>query len=225
MNNGLSRVAPELARLTWGRHPQEVSVAVLARDIGCLPSARRKRLLEQCSNRRLIELAGKVEEVRVVYAKVLVALLPSSERLLSELLAASKVGVFAEIQFSLFCFLDAALTVPVAHTSRAHLLQLLEQYLMAVRSSRAHAAWMAGDLLGDHWPISDSLPILKRAAKHGRFVAGREAAIHGLSHALNRTSKRSQWEIVQVLKDTCSEDRSSRVRGYADDVLGDLRGY
>jgi hypothetical protein len=84
---------------------------------------------------------------------------------------------------------------------------------------------MAGDMLGDHWPIEEALPILKRAAARARYAAGREGAIHGLSHALERAPKALQWSIVGTLKNVTQKDRSYRVRQYAAMVLGDLRGF
>jgi hypothetical protein len=50
------------------------------------------------------------------------------------------------------------------------------------------------------------------------------AAIHGLSHALDRGTKRDQWVIVDVLKRVASKDRSYKVRSYAESTLGPLRG-
>ena len=103
-------------------------------------------------------------------------------------------------------------------------LALVEAYLMSTNSAVASAAWMAGDLLGDHWDLRQSLPILTRLATQARYVAGRDAAIHGLSRALARARKASQWAIVQVLKDVSRHDRSRRVRSHARGIVGHLRG-
>jgi hypothetical protein len=83
---------------------------------------------------------------------------------------------------------------------------------------------MAGDLLGDHWPLNESLPVLQRLATDARFVAGREGALHGLAHALDRAEKAQQWQIVATLKLVAEKDRSAKVRRYASSIIGDLRG-
>jgi hypothetical protein len=73
---------------------------------------------------------------------------------------------------------------------------------------------MAGDLLGDHWPLREGVPPLIRAAKGARFVAGRRGAIHGLAESLQRTrsdSRLAVW-VMRCLADVAHDDASQRVR-------------
>lgn len=67
--------------------------------------------------------------------------------------------------------------------------------------------------------------MLISAARHARYVAGREGALHGVSHALQRAPKRLQWELVGTLKSVTENDRSPNLRRYAKAILGDLRGF
>jgi hypothetical protein len=103
-------------------------------------------------------------------------------------------------------------------------LRLVEEYLCHVQRDTARAAWMAGDLLGEHWPLDQSLPSLRATAMKARYRAGREAALHGLSHALGRAAKRDQWSILETLKHVAAFDRSRKVRNYATSIMEDLRG-
>jgi hypothetical protein len=159
----------------------------------------------------------------MLLAKVIVALLPESFPQLQDLLTPDGNGV-AEAQFSLFVFLDDAPRLLNRREQRDRVLSLVGQYLLKVRHDAARAPWMAGDLLGDHWPFEESTPVLIHAARHGRFVAGREGALHGVSHALQRVPQRLQWELVSILKSVAEKDRSVKLRRYAQEILGDLRG-
>lgn len=164
------------------------------------------------------------ERVRIAAIKLVVALLPRSIGHVERALASTGTRGSYELHFTFFCFLNAVLhgriNEPIEKTVRA----LVEKYLHNVRTPAAHAAWMAGDLLGDHWPLPVSLPVLLRQARTARFVAGREGALHGLSHALERAPKREQWRIVGTLRSVSRTDRSRSVRAYADAILGALRG-
>lgn len=198
------------------------SVADLRRRVALLSVGRRRALSHICAQALGQPKILRDEVTRVFLAKVMAVLLPYSLPWLPGLLQPRPEAALAEVQFSLFCFLDAA--AGDRHRGSRELLHLLEQYLLTIARDSAHAAWMAGDLLGDHWPLQESLGVLISAASNARHSAGRLAAIHGLSHALERGNKQQQWAIVDVLKRVASKDRSSRVRSYASSVLGIMRG-
>jgi hypothetical protein len=63
-----------------------------------------------------------------------------------------------------------------------------------------------------------------RTARLAKYAAGREGALHGLAHAIDRASKREQWTIVELLKTVARADHNPRVRRHAAGVLGPLRG-
>lgn len=210
------------------RHGSISSEAMTVKQIAAgmvrLRSVDRERIAAYCS-RTLREPELQADEsLRALLAKVIVAALPESLLEIEALLQAEPTGSLAEVQFSLFSFLDEVPDSWHASGESERVLELVSRYLLNVRKDVAQAAWMAGDLLGDHWPIKASLAVLEQAALNGRFVAGREGALHGLSHALERAPKRSQWSIVETLKAVVAKDRSARVRKYAQLILEDLRG-
>jgi hypothetical protein len=199
-----------------------MSVSEIAREAAGLSASKRAHLAAECTYGLLTE-GSRDESLRIVLAKTLIALLPESFPRLEELLKPDARGA-AEAQFSLFAFLDDARPLLRKREERDHLLSLVSHYLLDVRHDVARAPWMAGDLLGDHWPFEESTPVLIHAARHAHFVAGREGALHGVSHALERVPKRLQWDLVDTLKTVAAKDRSARLRRYAQAILGDLRG-
>mgnify|MGYP001613245091 CR=1 FL=1 len=85
-------------------------------------------------------------------------------------------------------------------------------YPMGRRSNAAQAAWMAGNLLGDHWNLRESLPLLIQIAESARGVTGREAAVHGLSKALARCTDADYARITAKLERMTKNDPSPKVR-------------
>lgn len=161
---------------------------------------------------------------RLVVARALMALLPSSFKALAAILRAPSGKRVAELQFSVFVFLGEARELYGHDEVTQTLLRLVSEYLSTVSSDAAQAPWMAGDALGEHWPLRESLPVLTDCARRARFRAGREGALHGLSHAIARGTKREQWAIVSTLKSISETDRSPGVRRYAESIISDLRG-
>jgi hypothetical protein len=202
-------------------HPETVSVADLRRRLVGISVSQRKAMADTCV--QLIEgsRVSRDEATRVFLAKLLVSLLPHALPQFAQLLQVKPRAPLAEVQFSIFCFLDGGAARPKGNRV---VLRLIEHYLMSVSRDVAQAAWMAGDLLGDHWDLKESLPVLTAVVLKAHHPAGRMAAIHGLSHALDRGTKRDQWAIVDVLKRVASKDRSYKVRSYAESTLGPLRG-
>lgn len=142
-------------------------------------------------------------------------MLPDSITVISALLRPARSREDAEVHFSLFTCLDEVSPGPQHRATREAVLQLLERYLVNVRSDVAHAAWMAGDLLGDHWPAAESIPVLIRVSAGAHYPAGRKGALHGLSYAVERAPKRMQWEIRKTIKRVADADQSRRIRQYA----------
>lgn len=197
---------------------------VLACAITKVSRTERTKLAERLEELLVSEEYLRSEETRVTGAKALILLLPSSLPHLERLLARRHGSRTGELHFSLFCFLDAVHRMRLENAVCSRVEGLVGDYLKSVRSSEGQAPWMAGDLLGDHWPPERAVPILCEAALHGRYAVGREGGVHGLSHALERSDKATQWKIVAVLQEVSRADRSKRVRGYAELVLGNLRG-
>ncbi len=126
-----------------------------------------------------------------------------------------------EIHFTLFCYLDWASELPEGDASRSEALRLVERYLLETDSEAANAAWMAGDLLGDHWPVSESLPVLIRILQQGRYVAGRNAALYGVEMMLKNPdlAPYDRKRLIAAVKVVRSHDRSVRLQSTARSIL------
>ena len=204
---------------TLGLNPRTAAVSRIAAHVGRLSYADRVALLT-LSRDALAD--GRGENLRIVGAKTLVALAPLSAGSIRVCLARSPASRSADCQFSLLCFLDELQDFPGGTDLAADVPPLLESLLMRTRRDPAKAAWMAADLLGDHWPINAGLPVLLRVATRARYSPGREAALHGLMEALKRANVRTRWRIVEVLKRVAATDTNRQVRGYAREMLGEL---
>ena len=71
--------------------------------------------------------------------------------------------------------MDLVLYLPRAEEFATEFSSLIEKYILGMKSESASVSYMVGDLLGTHWNTEEALPILVKAAKEARFVAGRHA--------------------------------------------------
>jgi hypothetical protein len=213
-----ARIAPGIGQ-SLDSVPIPTLVAALARQGPIL----REQLLSEVAEAASSRGVGHDETHRVAMARTLVALLPKSLDLLADVLRGDDRRSH-ELQFSLFCFLGDHPQVQSDQRLRHQVLRHVESYLHSVRAPTGQAAWMAGDLLGDHWPWKEAIPVLVSVAKTARYVAGREGALHGLSHALDRADTKAQWEVMGTLRLVAETDRSKSVRSYATGIMGSLRG-
>lgn len=157
---------------------------------------------------------------RIAYARTVVALLPDSLECLRAWLGRMDDTLDFEVHFTLFCYLDGCQEMPRANSLRPEVLRLVHDYLASVRVGTARAAWMAGDLLGDHWRADESLPVLLDLLESARYAAGREAALSGLETALrNGISGDVSRQAEETLRRVASHDRSPRLRRAAEDLL------
>lgn len=180
-------------------------------------SAKDRRRLISVSRRALLESkieSSRAEECRVFATRVLVAGAPMSGTVIEEVLARRKSRRDFENLFSTFCVLEHLCYMPRTRALGKRVLTMVEDFLASVRSNAAQAAWMAGDLLGDHWPEKDAISILKRIAVQGRYAAGREAAVSGLGMAMRKriSSAKDKEELMSLLKQVMTNDRSKHVR-------------
>lgn len=179
---------------------KNISFEHLAHTVVSLnPEARAELVSESESVLRSSPLR-KSESVRVLMTKLVSALLPDSLTVIRELLLQKRNRHDFEVHFSLFCFLDQVLGLGVGEPTVRAVLRTVEEYLLGVQVETALAAWMAGDLLGDHWRPEEALDSLRKVLSDGRHVAGREAAIHGLEqlHARLPANRRKQASIAHV---------------------------
>jgi hypothetical protein len=187
--------------VTFLKRCRSQSVSQVAESLG-LQRRDANRLIEHAFQ-TLRSRSASNEELRIGAVKVLVAALPQSFPLIQQLLLDFSTSLAYEVHFTLFCFLDDALyrtpSYSVDRRTIRRLLRLVELYLNRVPSTRGSAAWMAGDLLGDHWRSGGAVDVLLRTAKNSRQEAGRLGAIHGLAHALTWVGRSTQREIRALL--------------------------
>lgn len=213
----LSRIAHALSLV-----PYKASITRLVKRVQSLRKARREHVLAICERALKNERIGLRESdmIRVVFAQVIVAASPHSVPLMEKLLRKKLGRNDYEIHFTLFCCFG---WMPNAKELCSSMLFSVREYLLSVKQDTARAAWMAGDLLGDHWPLRKTLPILMQVAKQARYVTGRAAAVDGLEHALtNKGLTRAQRNnIFSLLQDIAKSDRSAQLKKQVMLILGD----
>jgi hypothetical protein len=200
-----------------GIDPSAAGVDELALAIRRLPDDECRALLSAAAE--TLRDPRLDEATRVAVVKVAVALMPDSEALIVRTLDARDRESDYENHFTLFCFLDAIQEDPVLRQPARRIPRIVGNYLMGVRSDTALAAWMAGDLLGDHWDGPEGVTILQEVLKKAGSPVARRAAVHGLAHRLSVTRGKSRARIASVLRNTSRHDRSEAVRAYARLIL------
>ena len=215
---------------TWltaliGAVDHRTEIAELWRRLERQPAITQRRILNHVVDSASDLRTLKDEHSRVFLARVLVALVPQSLDAITTFIEIMEPAELqCELQFSLFVALsDLPALVPDPETLD-RITRIVEEYLFSVRTDSAQAAWMAGDLLGDHWPVDRAFPALVRVARLAEFDGARRSAIHGLSHMLASAPKRRQWEVVTVLRDIAEHDSNERIRTSAESAIGSQRG-
>jgi hypothetical protein len=205
----LSRVIP--------LDPYLAPIVQLRFEVEKLEPESRSQLLSLCRSFLATSNGRAVEQDRVSVVKVLVALLPNSANEIEGWLTEHSLEHSHEVHFSLFCFLDQVGDIPSLESLRPEVTRLVGDYLATVQSEDSFAAWMAGDLLGDHWPTAEGLPLLLQLAMGATNPAGRKGAIHGLTHLLERVEDGSaeKSRIISLLERISNEDLNQEVRMYA----------
>jgi hypothetical protein len=220
------------------KHPAIVSLReVLSFDPDDLPLAeihRRVRKLSQNKVSEALSICKRIlnekeiglsrnQDIRICAIRVIVAAAPRSLPMIQELIRDRRGRRAYDIHFTLFLFLDDfAESVSNSVRARRQMLGYIRDYLQEIERENAAAAWKAGEGLGWHWPLEESLPVLIELVKHARYAAGREAAVEGLGYVLSHRhiSANVAEEILSYLKTTVENDRSYQVKGAALFVLG-----
>ena len=182
-----------------------------------LSEPKQSDLLTCCETMDIDEITENLD-LRIPVVRIVVALMPLSFPLIARWLQDKRRR---EIHFTLFCYLDWINKLPEGDTSRSETLRLVERYLLETDSEAANAAWMAGDLLGDHWPVMESLPVLIRILQLGRYVAGRKAALSGIEIMLNNPNLglHDRKRLIAAVKEARSHDRSGQLQSTARSML------
>jgi hypothetical protein len=140
-------------------------VEEIATRLDLAGEAERKRLIAVCESALSRREHLRIERERVIFARLLVALFPDSLPLVSKALSTRESRLDFELHFSLFCSLDGVTRMALPLETKLAVEQMLEDYLLTVRKTTARAAWIAGDLLGDHREIASGRRILLRAVR------------------------------------------------------------
>lgn len=217
----IKRQVPEVLQLenALGLELDSAPFSEIASRVSGLSDRESQALLLLCENTLSSRRKREQEAVRVSAVKVLVALAPRSENQIKHWLQKNSEASFYEVHFSLFCFLDQVPSLKGAKTFASQIPTLVADYLDKVKAETAQAAWMAGDLLGDHWETETALPVLITAAEKGRFAAGRLGALHGIEHILVRLNGSRRESVLRLLRAVWRVDKSTKVRNFAKFLL------
>lgn len=210
----------------YSLNPYLYPVESIVKQLGHLDTKQKQHLLSLCEKSLSRVDFRKLESVRVAIAKILVVLVPDSLDTIKQWINMKRGKYVYEVHFSLFCFLGHIPELPNGKGVAGQILPLVEYYLLQVASETAYAAWMAGDLLGDHWTLKEAIPLLVKAAKEAKFVAGRKGALHGLAHVLNNLEESHSPDFIDaknkitiLLQQISENDRSQEIRKDAQRIL------
>jgi hypothetical protein len=186
----------------------------ITKYVDSLDQKNRHKLLLACDGIFSDVNLRKNEDARVGAAKVMAALVPDSVNTIKRWINTTSGKYIYEVHFSLFCFLDEIPYLNGGKEFAREIPSLIEKYLYNIKTDTSLAAFMAGDLLGDHWNITSALPVLKRLARRARYVSGRTWALYGLSEMLERLpdSSPNRGIIISLFKEVKNNDRSENIR-------------
>src|SRR5579864_3506472 len=163
--------------------------------------------LEQCAVRVLADQSLRLDEkLRAGAVRLIVALLPKTFPVLEKLLSDFSMPLWYEVHFTAFSSLDRS---DLGEADRRRVLALVERYLVNAKSDAGFAAWKAGDILGDEWYAPETVEILERLLSSARYVAGRNAALHGIQHAINEVTPSEKERLLSIVRRMASEDPST----------------
>jgi hypothetical protein len=184
---------------------------------------RPRHAVEQFARRVLRD--GKLmkdEDLRSGAVALVVGLLPRTFPLLRELFADKSTDFWYEAHFTTLVLLDRR---DLTEGDQRRVVHLVGEYLRNIRSPADHAAWKAGDFLGDHWRDGETIAILKELVLSARYVAGREGALHGIREAVADADKEEGVELLGVARLVAVTDRSRAVRSSARFLLREIAGH
>lgn len=177
-----------------------------------LNSTQRQRLLSLVQKALNKSAFRKSSNIRVPLVHILVGLMPDSWQTIKKWLTKKRDRYDYEIHFTLFCALDFVPELPNTKRLLKEIPEYVGDYLENVKTDTASAAWAAGDLLGNHWVLEQSLPVLFKAVKKAKYVSGRKQVFRGLEYAYRNTRGAIRRQIMNMLKEISETDRSRQIR-------------
>lgn len=170
-------------------------------------------MIEKCAVRVLADRRlRRDEKLRTGAVRLIVALLPKTFSVLEKLLSDFSMPLWYEVHFTTFSSLDRS---DLNEVDQKRVLTLVEEYLVNAKSEAGFAAWKAGDILGDEWYAPETVKILERLLSSARYVAGRNAALHGIQHAMTEVPSSEKERLLSLVRQVASDDPSAAVRDYA----------
>jgi hypothetical protein len=213
----LKRQITQWARkfLTENCNYDSSSILELLRDL----DAGQKKALKGCAVAVLADKQLRCNEnLRNGAVRLIVALLPETLAIFEKLLSDSSSPLWYDVHFIAFNSLERS---SLNKTNQQQVLAMVERYLVNAKSEAGFAAWKAGDMLGDEWFAPETVEILERLLSSARYVAGRNAALHGIQHAMNEATPSEKKRLRSLVRKVASKDRSAEVRDYATYTLTD----
>ena len=156
---------------------------------------------------------------RIALVKLLFCFLPSSRYLIFSLLQRKRDLSDFELHFTIFCFLDQAISLTKDKELKSRLLNAAKDYLIKVDKNYAHAPWMAGEFLGAHISQRLSLPLLKKIYRNSKFDVGKKAGLFGLYRIAEKSKSLGP---IKVIKSASENEENRIIKLYAKNLLEKL---
>jgi len=213
----MNKQAPEWARKYLKQNCNYDSSSILELIVDLVD--KKRKTLRNCAVAVLADKQLRSDEkLRNGAIRLIVALLPETFPILEEVLSDSLSPLWYDVHFIAFNSLERS---ELGEADQRRALALVERYLVNAKSDAGFAAWKAGDMLGDEWYGADTVEILERLLSSARYVAGRNAALHGIQHAINEVTPSEKERLLSLVRKVASEDPSAAVRSYAAYTLTD----
>jgi hypothetical protein len=199
------------------------SLLSMASTASSVTPAATQRVLLLCRDALSTQALRASEPARLAVLDVLLAFFPSSRDIIVKCLQETSDPTWYEVHFSLFVKLtqrEMLCRSPMLRPLCRDTPRLASEYLRDVPTEQGGAAWMAGDVLGEHCRLSAALPLLLDALKTSRYAAGRSGALHGIAHVLDRLERRNAdtEQVLGAVRDVRRQDKSRRVQRKADRI-------
>lgn len=189
---------------------------VLHNQVVALSGAEVNSLIASCDVLLGNQEYGMVDRNRIGVVKLLVSLLPTAYPSVRKWMFREGDLYYFEVQFTFCCFLSDILsfTPPDSESANA-VLNLATEYLHRVPSDEAYNAFMAADMLGDHWVGDAGIGALVEVARHSRNPVGKKAALGALPDALRKGKVSPRYlpsvrELIEKKGDN-AEDRENHI--------------
>ena len=204
-------------KTTFTSSLRDDSLPSIAAEFRTLSNVERAALVRFASEQLAKQLGD--ENARIEQVRFLLAAVPESASVLRALLTRTNAPILKEAHFTLFCFMPEILELQGAGEFASAVPLLVRDYLFKVRDDRALAAWMAADLIGDHWTKEDGIVVLRDVLVRARFPRGRLAALHGVRVLYPRLGRLDKSRLRRLVNRVASNDRSPAVRSRAASLI------